>query len=775
MNNTAEGLGTLNVNDGVSNGPITQGIMNIASGNTGFDNNNTLFIQDELNNAGTLNNTSDVIVSNTSNDANLNNTGVINSTAGSTITADTLTNTNAVMNLTNAQVAIVYQADDILGTINVLGSDPSTDVTDLSITGTQPNFAGNLNVGDATNKATLNLTSGNIVEDAVANIASGSVLNVDDSTGTGTSSVVLNPNDTFAGDVKLASGEVTMKDVNYTTGSTSTTAGGSEPYYEQTGGNLNLENSSLTMADASKISGGDMHVDSTSHYTGQTGAFNVGTLQNAGTVHSINSGYENHTFDNFVVGHPTNGDKQGDFTIDIYARSNNNKKYDQFGKDSTQISAADPSLNGTVHVADIAVNGDLFGYDAPIDSKIKLNNVFKGSVAAGHNINFTSTDKEIFTPIGWYRLNSEGAGNYSFDLVRYNPEVYRGQVSKIAQYQNQLAIDDMIFNHTMLDQGFKGNDYITSNPNQYASANDLYAPYQYSRKDGGLWVKTYANFEKLNMNHGLNVGNNGYGAIIGADFGLKNLRRGWQFMPTAYVGYNGAHQYWNGTGAYQNGAQAGFLGTWYKNDFMIGALAYGGFYGNEMDTPRGNDDTINYFAGGSVKAAYNWRFAKDWSLQPNLFLAYNFFGQENWHTDFGQMGMMSGMLHGINIAPGLNLIWEKETFSLYATIQYMYNINQSVGGRAGNVNLPSVSMDRGYLQYGLGINKKFTDRFSGYFQTVIRNVGRNGIGLQLGFNWLFGKGGNSSSENSKKKTIKSQNNSSQSKQEKVVLKNLNSK
>ena len=442
------------------------------------------------------------------------------------------------------------------------------------------------------------------------------------------------------------------------------------------------------------------------------------------------------------------------------------------------MSATDPSLKGTVHVADWTINGDIFGADAPIDKSIKLSHLFNGSIASGHNINFTATDKEVFTPIGWYKLNSEGGGNYAFDLVRYNPQAFRGQVTKIAQYQNQLAIDDMIFNHTMLDQGFKGNDYITSNPNRYASATDLYPPYQYSRKDGGLWIKTYANFEKLNMNHGLNVGNNAYGTIIGADFGLKQLRNGWQFMPTAYVGYNGAHQYWNGTGAYQNGAQAGFLGTWYKNDFMIGAMAYGGFYGNEMSTPRGNDNTINYFAGGSAKAAYNWKFHKDWALQPNLLLAYNFFGQENWHTDFGQMGMMAGMLHGINIAPGLNLIWEKETFSIYGTIQYMYNINQSVGGRAGNVDMPSVHMDHGYLQYGLGVNKKFSDRFSGYFQTVIRNVGRNGIGLQLGFQWLLGKGSSDSSKSTTKgkKTIKESNKNTKTSEvatpQKAVIKSL---
>ena len=62
-----------------------------------------------------------------------------------------------------------------------------------------------------------------------------------------------------------------------------------------------------------------------------------------------------------------------------------------------------------------------------------------------------------------------------------------------------------------------------------------------------------------------------------------------------------------------------------------------------------------------------------------------------------------------------------------------------VGGRAGNVNMPGVRMDRGYLQYGLGFNKKFSDRFSGYLQAVVRNVGRTGVGFQAGLNWKLGK------------------------------------
>ena len=62
---------------------------------------------------------------------------------------------------------------------------------------------------------------------------------------------------------------------------------------------------------------------------------------------------------------------------------------------------------------------------------------------------------------------------------------------------------------------------------------------------------------------------------------------------------------------------------------------------------------------------------------------------------------------------------------MYATIQYMININDQVGGRAGNVNLASIDMKHGYIQYGVGVTKTWKDRLSSYFQILLRNGGKN--------------------------------------------------
>ena len=347
---------------------------------------------------------------------------------------------------------------------------------------TDTNFAnGSVTVGDGSTASVLNLSNNGIIaKEVTLTVDKASTMNISDTA----SAIIDNATDTYAGDVKMIAGSLEMKDLTIKTGKSSTTDGGVLPYYEQKGGVLTLTNTKLSMTDSSLISRGDLTVDTNSTFNSLSNAFSINNLTSAGLINGINRGYENYAVANdFVVG-DTSGDNKADFMIDIYARSSSNYKYDSFGSDSTKIKAAN-GTNGVLHVSNWALNGDLYGYDAPIERHYNLDKLFKGSVETG-TINFTATDKEVFTPIGWYGLHSKGGGKYTLDLNRYNPGVFRGQVSKIAQYQNQLMIDDILFSHTMIDQGFKGNNYIVSNPNRIASSSDIFPPYQYSRKDGGL-------------------------------------------------------------------------------------------------------------------------------------------------------------------------------------------------------------------------------------------------------------------------------------------------
>lgn len=417
---------------------------------------------------------------------------------------------------------------------------------------------------------------------------------------------------------------------------------------------------------------------------------------------------------------------------DMIVEGKNNLSMDIDGRnkvgDAFIINNLTSNTNGTLNVADFNFIGL-----APIDRQFKIR-VFDAN-SINDKVNFTSTDKEIFTPIGYYNLQSAGGGWYTSNMTRYNPQVFRGQVATLASFNNQLMIDDMLLNHVTLDS--ERLLAQSRNANIYASTLPQFAPYQYKKEDGGLWYKSYVNFENLSLTQGLKVGNNSYGSLVGADFPVIKLKHGWRLMPTAYIGYNGAHQTFNGVGMYQNGGQGGLMGTFMKDNFIGSVVAYGGGYNNEMSVAGNTDRAGNWFAGTAAKLAYNFHPTKHFTIQPTAFMSYNIFGRQNWGTDFGSMSMNSGLLNGINVAPGMNFIYAKETWSVYATFQYMYNINEQVGGRAGNVDLASVKMEHGYIQYGLGVTKTWKDRLNSFFQIVFRNGGRTGVGFQLGLNYTF--------------------------------------
>ena len=426
------------------------------------------------------------------------------------------------------------------------------------------------------------------------------------------------------------------------------------------------------------------------------------------------------------------GDGQADFAIDIRARNNSDSSADTITANSIKVATS--GTNGTIRISDYNLNGDIFGYDAPIDKSIRLGKIFKTD-NLDSEVQFAATDKEIFTPIGYYKLNPSSAndGSYTFDLARYNPQVFRGQVSTAASYMNQLVVNDTLFNRAQIRR--YGSSYNEMFKNKTAIL-DGNASFERTLKEGQLWTEAFGNFETLKFNHDLDkVRNNSWGFIVGGDFGLKELKNGWSWMPTMYIAYNGGHQTFNKVGIYENGGQLGFMSSFMKDKFMETALVYAGAYGTEMNIVGSSEDAFNYFVGVASKTAYDWNWGSHFKVQPSLTLAYNMFGKQNWHSDFGQMGMSSGFLNGFNVAPGVNFILQQESWSMYATVSYAWNFFGGMDGRAGNVDLPHIRMSNGYLQYGFGMTKSFSDRFNMYAQATMRNIGRTGIICQGGLNW----------------------------------------
>ena len=634
------------------------------------------------------------------------------------------------------------------GTVNV------TEGSKLSILNGQNNSSA-LNVTGSNftikNNSTYTTTDGVVDTDSVVEIEAGSKLKLNGNT----TEVNLTRNDKTNGHIEVTSGNLYISDdltkVTTDVGTFVQTGGNtflnnstlvlSDTNSAITGGNLSLkEGSTLTFSTNSPAyQGGNVIIDDTSvmNYLAEQGLIQVTggnqiNIDTSGLINMANRVRTNSVINNLTINNGEYGGGVANFAIDINARSNAQASTDTITANSIRVATSD--TEGTIRISDYNLGGDIFGYDAPIDKSIRLGKIFQTD-DLGKEVTFAATDKEVFTPIGYYKLNPSSAndGSYTFDLARFNPEVYRGQVSNLASYMNQLAFNDTMFNRAHIRHFASNGNQMFKNKTAVLDGN---ASYERTLRDGQIWTEVYGNMETLRVNAGVDkVRNNAWGFIVGGDFGLRDLKNGWSWMPTAYLAYNGGRQTYDRVGMWQNGAQTGFMGTFMKDKAMHSALAYVGVYGANIDVAGYSEDAFNYFLGVATKSSYDWITKSHFKVQPNLTLAYNLFGQQNWHSNFGQMSMTAGFLNGFNIAPGVNFVIDHEDWSTYATVAYAWNFIPGMGGEAGNVGLSDIEMKNGYLQYGFGFTRSFSDKFNMYGQPTVRNVGRLGVIFQGGMNW----------------------------------------
>ena len=315
-----------------------------------------------------------------------------------------------------------------------------------------------------------------------------------------------------------------------------------------------------------------------------------------------------------------------------------------------------------------------------------------------------------------------------------------GYLTQLNVYEQAFSNQDMLMSLTSEQRtALKFANKIASTQGTGVGGVVTFSPNQIPEQDRGVWFRPFATFENVGLSGGPNVKNIGYGTLAGGDSDIIELKKGWSAVYSGYVGYNGSNQHYDGVNIYQNGGVLGAGGIWYKGDFFTGLTANVGAGTGVASTMYGNDDFAMLITGAASKTGYNFELANGkFIIQPNYLMSYTFVNTFD-YTNSAGVNINSDPLHAIQIAPGLKFIGNlKHGLQPYISLQMVWNIMDDTRFKANNVNLPNISVDP-YFQYGIGVQKRVGDRFTGFGQAMLRNGGRNGIALQFGFRWALGK------------------------------------
>ncbi len=373
------------------------------------------------------------------------------------------------------------------------------------------------------------------------------------------------------------------------------------------------------------------------------------------------------------------------------------------------------------------------------------------------HIAYTGNSQVAYSPIYKYNVAyNQNNGNFEFKRGNgggggnasdtFNPAVLAGPVgAQLGSYLTQLNLYEQAFaNMDMLMLMPKAQRIAMKYANKYASTQGTgeggvitFSPNQIPEEQKGLWFRPFATFENVGLSNGPNVKNIGYGSLFGGDSDLIELKRGWDMQYSFYGSYNGSNQYYEGVSIYQNGGSLGASSTWYKGNFFTGLTANVGANVAEASSMYGNEDFTMLATGIASKTGYNWELANGkFIIQPSFLMSYTFVNTFD-YTNAAGVRISSDPLHAIQIAPGLKFIGNlKNGWQPYIGLQMVWNIMDKSRFHANNVSLPDMSVDP-YFQYGLGVQKRIGDRFTGFGQAMLRNGGRNGIALQFGFRWAI--------------------------------------
>ena len=277
--------------------------------------------------------------------------------------------------------------------------------------------------------------------------------------------------------------------------------------------------------------------------------------------------------------------------------------------------------------------------------------------------------------------------------------------------------------------------------NKYANAGyhtGVYAPNVIPEERDGWYMRPFTNFENVPLKGGPKVSNVSYGSLFGGESDIIELGHGWDGNFSLFGAYHGSHQAYNGVSIWQNGGTIGGVATAYKGNFFTGVTANIGASAARATHAFGTDDFPILMTGAAWKSGYNWGlFNRKLIIQPSYMMSYTFVNVFDF-TNGGGVRITQDPLHAIEIIPGIKIIGNlKNGWQPYLGVNMTWNIMDKTKFYANEVALSQLSV-KPFIEYGVGLQKRYGDRFTGFGQAMIRNGGRNGIAFTLGLRWALG-------------------------------------
>ena len=677
------GTGVIDTNiDNIGGNVDNNAILNISGGtnsNQITGSTGTTNIKGTVKNTNTINQNEVNVTANNS----LENDGTLNATTLNN--NGTFTNDNG----RTATIGTLNNNSDIDNNGNFIVNTGATNTSNITGDGTLTNNGAFDNTNGTVSQKSINNT-GNITTNSENLIATDGITNdgqitfnsgsktVSDINGTATGNVVLDTNDNFIVNNKIEGTQLTLQSSTMYLGS----------------------NGDISQATSFNVNGGAINVAE-----GNITETNLGNVNLNGTANmAIDFNLDNMKSDSFIANITNNGGKFNISNVNVMGNTL---------KDNFKL-----HLGDTTNLGRDNVSSDSFSLPTIMTPIRKI----AGRVEDGYL---------MYAPTG----NS---------YKDYNSAVFAAPIAaQLGGYLSQLnSYDEAFRNLDMKMLMTREERQAYKMANRYASvdgAPKVFSPTYLPEKESAGWIRPYTSFEKVDLKGGTKVNNIMYGSFFGGDSPMYQTKNGWDYQWSLYAGYNGSHQTYDGNSIYQNGGNIGATGIWYKGDFFTALTANVGASVAEAHTMYGSENFPMLMTGVASKTGYNWELAHGkFIIQPSYMMSYTFVNTFD-YTNAAGARISSDPLNAINITPGVKFIGNlKNGWQPYASVQMVWNIMDKTDFKAANIGLPDTSV-KPYVQYGIGIQKRWGERFTGFFQTMIRNGGRNGVALSAGFRWALGK------------------------------------